>query len=127
MPPNGLGAALSKLRDRRTLSIRELSTLADLDHAYVYRLETGEKTNPSVEAMEKLIRGLKPSDRDAKILKWLAQHPEANAKLVLHVLEDGTVTFEEFTVAAATAHRGNVRPDPAKLIDRVRKIMSEED
>lgn len=127
MQPNGLGAALSKLRDRRTLSIRELSTLADVDHAYIYRLETGEKTNPSDEALEKLTRGLKPSDRDTKILKWLAQHPDADAKLVVHVLEDETVTFEEFTIAAATAHRGNIRPVPAKLIERVRKIMSEED
>ena len=127
MPPNGLGAALSKLRDRRTFSIRELATLADVDHAYIYRLETAEKTNPSDEALEKLIRGLKPSDRDAKILKWLAQHPDADAKLVIHVLEDQTVTFEEFTVAAATAHRGNARPDPAKLVERVRKIMSEEE
>jgi hypothetical protein len=97
-----------------------------MDHAYVYRLETGEKTNPSAEAMEKLIRGLKPSDRDAKMLKWLAQHPETDAKLVLHVLEDASVTFEEFTMAAGTAHRGNVRPDPARLIERVKKIMSEE-
>jgi transcriptional regulator with XRE-family HTH domain len=127
MPPNGLGAALTKLRDRRTLSIRELSTLVDVDHAYVYRLEMGEKTNPSDEAIEKLIRGLKPSDRDAKILKWLAQYPETDAKLVLHVLEDATVTIEEFTAAAATVHRGSVRPDPAKIIERVRRIMSEED
>ncbi len=126
MPPNGLGAALSKLRDRRTLSIRELSTLADVDHAYVYRLETGEKTNPSDEAIEKLIRGLKPSDREAKMLKWLAEHPDTDVKLVLHVLEDGTVTFEQFTAAAATMHRGNIRPDPEKLIARVRKIMSED-
>lgn len=127
MQSNGLGAALAKLRGRRTLSIRELSTLADVDHTYVYRLEAGEKMNPSNEAIEKLIRGLKPNDRDAKILKWLAQHPEVDAKFVLHVLEDATVTFEEFTIAAATMHRGNVRPEPAKLIERVRKIMSEEE
>lgn len=127
MPSNGLGAALTKLRDRRTLSIRELSTLADIDHTYIYRLEAGEKTKPSDEAIDKLIRGLKPSDRDTKIIKWLGQHPEVDAKFVLHALDDPTVTFEEFTIAAATVHRGNVRPDPAKLIERVRKIMSEEE
>lgn len=127
MPATGFGAAVSKLRERRTLSIRELSTLAGVDHAYVYRLETGEKTNPSGEAIEKLIKGLKPSERDTKMLKWLAEHAAADAKLVLHVLDDPTVTFEEFATAAATVHRGSTRPEPAKLIERVRKILSEED
>ena len=127
MPANGFGTALTKLRERRTLSIRELSTLAGVDHAYVYRLETGEKTNPSSDAIEKLVKGLKPSDRDTKILKWLAERADADAKLVLHVLDNSTVTFEEFATAAATVHRASVRPEPAKLIERVRKILAEED
>ncbi len=127
MTANGFGTALTKLRERRTLSIRELSTLAGVDHAYVYRLEAGEKTNPSDDAIAKLIKGLKPSDRDARVLKWLAEHADADAKLVLHVLDDATVTFEEFATAAASVHRGSVRPEPAKLIERVRKILSEED
>jgi transcriptional regulator with XRE-family HTH domain len=126
MPTNGFGAALGTLRERRTLSIRELSTLAGVDHAYIYRLETGEKANPSAEAVEKLIKGLKPSDRDGKMLKWLAEHADADAKLVLHVLDTPGVTYEEFATAAATVHRGSARPNPAKLIERVRKILSEE-
>jgi transcriptional regulator with XRE-family HTH domain len=127
MSANGLGTAITKLRERRTLSIRELSTLADVDHAYISRLENGEKTNPSADAMERLLRGLKPSDREAKMLRWLAEHPETDSKLVKQALEDSSVTFEEFTIAAATVHRGGSRPEPAKLIERVRKILSEED
>lgn len=126
-PPSGFGAALTKLRERRGLSGRELSTLADLDHAYEYRLEVGEKTNPSPDAIDKLIRGLKPSDRDARVLRWLAEHPDTDAKYVTHVLDDHTVTLEEFTAGAAMAHRGRVRPEPAKVIERVRRILAEED
>src|SRR5258705_10796280 len=114
MPTNGFGAALAALRERRTLSIRELSTLAGVDHAYVYRLETGEKANPSADAVEKLIKGLKPSDRDSRMFKWLAEHADADVKLVLHALDTPTVTFEEFATAAATVHRGTARPDPAR-------------
>ena len=127
MPANGLGTAITKLRERRTLSIRELSTLADVDHAYISRLESGDKTNPSPDAVERLLKGLKPGERDASMLRWLAEHPEADPKLVGHVLEDPQVTFAEFTIAAAAVHRGQARPEPAKLIERVRRILSEED
>src|SRR5213082_1489813 len=64
MPTNGFGVALKTLRERRTLYGRELSTLAELDHAYENRLEAGEKTNPSDEVLDKLVRALKPSERD---------------------------------------------------------------
>lgn len=126
MPLNGFGTALKALRERRTLSGRELSTLAGLDHAYEYRLEAGEKTNPSSEALDKLVRALKPSDRDARILRWLAEHPDTDARLVLHVLEHEDVTLEVFTTAASAVHRGG-KPDPVKLIERVKKILNEEE
>jgi transcriptional regulator with XRE-family HTH domain len=127
MPANGLGTAITKLREKRTLSIRELSTLANVDHAYVYRLENGEKTNPSDDAVERLLKGLRPAERDAKMLRWLAQYPETDPKLVVYVLDDTSVSFDEFTAAAATVHRGTARPDPAKLIERIRRILSEGD
>src|ERR1043165_8653678 len=114
MSANGLGTAITKLRERRTLSIRELSTLADVDHAYISRLENGEKTNPSPDAIERLLKGLKPGEREGRMLRWLSEHPDADPKLVAQVLEDSQVTFEEFTIVAATVHRGPVRPDPAK-------------
>src|SRR5438477_6583656 len=60
----GLGAALRKLRERRTLSIRELGRLADVDHAYIYRLEQGEKTSPSAELIATLLSVLKANPRD---------------------------------------------------------------
>ena len=127
MPINGFGAVLKWLRERRTLSGRELSLLADLDNAYEHRLETGEKTNPSGEVLDKLVRALKPSDRDGRMLRWLAEHPDTDPKYVLHVLEDQAVKFDEFTVGAAMMHRSRVRPDPAKVIVRVRKILAEEE
>jgi len=126
MPPNGFGTALRKLRERRTLSVRELSTLAKLDHAYEYRLETSEKTNPSDEAMDKLIRALKPNDRDARMFRWLAEHPDTDTDFVVYALDDQSVTIEEFTAGAAMVHRGNIQPNPAKIIERVRRILSEE-
>ena len=35
MPQTGLGVALKTLRERRTLSLREIGQLSSVDHAYV--------------------------------------------------------------------------------------------
>lgn len=127
MPPNGFSTALTKLRERRTLSGREFSKLAGVDHAYESRLESGDKDNPSDETLDKLLRGLKlkASDRDAQMLRYLAKHPDTRADLVLHVMEDTSVTIEEFSAGAGMMNRGTP-PSPAVIIERVRKIIAEE-
>lgn len=126
MAQTGLGIALRKLREQRTLSLREMSQMSTVDHAYVHRLETGEKTNPSDELIEKLLRVLKPTERDSGIIKWLTIHTEADPQLVSYVLDDNTISLEVFTAAAGVRHRGNVRPDPATLVARVRKAFEDD-
>ncbi|MDP2761170.1 MAG: helix-turn-helix transcriptional regulator [Sideroxyarcus sp.] len=122
----GLGVALRKLRERRTLSLREMSQLSGVDHAYVHRLETGEKTSPSEYLVGKLFKVLKPTEREAGIVKWLVEYPETDTELVSFVLDDENVDLEIFTMAAGVRHRGNARPDPATLIARVRRALEDE-
>ena len=126
MAQTGLGVALRKLREHRTLSLREMSQLSTVDHAYVHRLETGEKTRPSEELVGKLLKVLKPTEREASMVKWLADHPEADPELVSFVLDDESIDIELFTAAAGVRHRGNTRPDPATLIARVRRAFEDE-
>jgi len=126
MAQPSLGFLLQSLREERQLSLRELAQLADIDHAYIYRLETGDKESPSEEVLSKLIRALKVGKREADILRYLAQHTETDAALVALVLEDPTVTYEIFASGAGAAFRGTARPDYPKLIERVRKILAEE-
>lgn len=121
-----LGTALRKLRERRTLSIRELARLTEVDHAYIYRLEQGEKTSPSPELLTSLLATLKPSHRDGEIVKWLVDHGDTRDDLVEHCFNDTSVTLEEFTMAAGARHRGNARPNPAELIERVRRALNPE-
>lgn len=126
MPQTGLGVALRTLRERRTLSLREMGQLSGVDHAYVHRLETGEKDSPSEELVGKLLKVLKPTERDAAIVRWLAEHPEADPELVTFVLDDESIQLEHYTAAAGMMHRGNKRPDPATLIARVRRAFEDE-
>lgn len=123
---NGLGYLLQCLRERRRMSLRELSRCADIDHAYIYRLERGEKGAPSEEILRRLTRALKAERREADMLRFLAAHPETAQELVIEVMKNPTVTYDEFTAAAGMVFRGRVRPNYAQLLVRVRRILSEE-
>ena len=126
MKKYGLGFLLQHLRERRGLSLRELGQLAQTDHAYIYRLEQGEKGAPSEDVLLRLIRALKAEKREAEMLRFLAAHPETAQDLVVEVLNDPTVTYEVFAAAAGAAFRGSSRPDYAQLLARVRRILSVE-
>ena len=127
MSQTGLGVALKTLRERRTLSLREIGQLSSVDHAYVHRLESGEKTNPSPDLVEKLMRVLKPGERDAALVMWLVDHAEADPRLVEFVLNDPSISIDIFSAAAGVRHRGNARPDPATLIARIQRAFEDED
>lgn len=127
MPQTGLGVALKTLRERRTLSLREIGQLSSVDHAYVHRLETGEKTNPSQDLVEKLLKVLKPGERDAALVMWLVDHADADPSLVEFVLQDPSISIDVFSAAAGVRHRGNARPDPATLIARIKKAFDDDD
>jgi hypothetical protein len=73
----------------------------------------------------KLIRALKAGKREADMVRYLAEHAGTDAALVRHVLDDQTITYEIFTSAAGVAFRGS-RPDYQKLVERVRRILGEE-
>jgi transcriptional regulator with XRE-family HTH domain len=126
MAEAALGFLLRSLREERGLSLRELGQLAGVDHAYIYRLETGVKEAPSDEVLSKLLRALKPGKREAEMLRYLAAHPKTEVALVAEVLKDSTITYDIFAATAGAAFRGAARPDYAKLIGRVRRILSDE-
>lgn len=127
MSQPALGFLLQKLREQRGLSLRELAQLAGVDHAYIYRLEAGNKESPSDEVLSRLIRALKAAKREAEMLRYLSQHTETDALLISHVLQDQSITFEVFAAVAGAAFRGAARPDYPKLIERVRRILGEEE
>lgn len=127
MPESALGVLLRNLREGRKFSFRELGQLADVDHAYIYRLETGSKESPSAEALQKLTKALKADKRESDILRFLAEHPDTAPALAALAVEDPSLTYDEFATAAGMAFRGTVRPDYRKLVERIRRIAAEDD
>lgn len=103
--PIGFGGYLERLRNEKGLSFRQLGQLADIDHAYIHRLEGGEKEDPSEETVNGLIRALRPGERKARILRFLLSHP-VDEDLLDEVLEDPDVSLDDFESAAQMRARG---------------------
>jgi hypothetical protein len=76
--------------------------------------------------LSKLLKALKASPRDASIVSWLAAHPDTDAALVAYALADESVDIDVFTAAAGVRHRGTVRPEPAVLIERIKRAFAED-
>jgi len=68
---------------------------------------------------------LRAGNREADVLRYLAEHTETDPDLVKHVVADKTITFEVFAMVAGAAHRGT-KPDYGKLIARARALLAEE-
>jgi len=125
MGASALGTVLKDLRESKGFSLRELAQLAGIDHAYIHRLETGEKDSPSKETLDKLIRVLKPHRRDIEVLRYVAANPEINPDLVDLTVKDDGVSFEVFLTAANMKFRSNSGIAAQELIDRAKKFYEE--
>jgi transcriptional regulator with XRE-family HTH domain len=125
MAQSGLGLLLRRLREARDLSSRELGQLADVDHTYVYRLETGEKQSPSEDLLARLLRVLKAKPREVEMAQFMMNN-EVSPDWVEHVLTTD-MTAEMFEMGATMRHRGSGRPDMAAIEVRVRKALEDDE
>lgn len=126
MPQTALGFLLEKMRLDREMTFREVAQLADIDHAYVQRLEKGDKAAPSDEVLAKLAKALKAAKRETEMLAYLTNNPDTAVSLIEFVRSDPSITFAEFRGLATFAHRGAARPDYATNLKRLRAMWADE-
>lgn len=118
--PSTFGTVLRRFRENRGLSLREIGQLADMDHAYIHRLETGEKEAPSEETLARLFRVLKVGDRNVQILRFLVGK-DIDIQLVDTVLDDSSIDLEDFKSAALMSFRGKPM-NWTVVISKIRKL-----
>jgi transcriptional regulator with XRE-family HTH domain len=122
----GIGTLLSALRSRTPYSVREVAEFSGVDHAYIYRLEKGEKEAPSSEVLAKLAKVLKPNEREGEMLEYLAAHPQVDPELVLYVFENPAAKFKAFRMVASASFRGTARSEYAKQIARAQRFLDDD-
>src|SRR5207245_674309 len=112
-------------REGRRLSLREVSQLSGLDHAYVHRLETGEKEAPSDETLVRLFRALKPTKRQERILRFLVGRDVALDLVDPLIVDDPEIAVEDFESATQMSFRGKAptgTEEWRKTIEKIRKL-----
>jgi len=123
------GYALKKFREDRGLSPRELGKLADIDQAYIYRLEKDEKTSPSEKTVESLVRTLKLTPRRADLLRLLVGKT-VNTMLIDVFIEDENRSLERLEPLALMSFRGKrpeTQDDWRTKDDQLKAFLEEED
>jgi transcriptional regulator with XRE-family HTH domain len=115
------GSALRHFREERTLSLRELATLSGVDHAYIHRLEAGDKTAPSVDVLDKLSRGLKLTVHKRRMLELLTATSNMDPHLFELALEVPD-RYDLVKVAATMSFRGARPGSKADWADKLNQI-----
>ena len=123
------GHTLRRFREARSLSLRELAKLCDVDHAYIHRLERDEKTAPSEQVVDSFVRTLKLTPRRAELLRMLVGKT-VSPTLVDVFLEDQERPLDLLEPAYQTSFRGK-RPeteeDWRRHVDRLASFFVEDE
>src|SRR6185312_6023225 len=118
---SAFGVVLRELREGRQLSLRDLGALAEVDHAYIAKIERGDKEPPPEETFTRLVRHLKATAHQVAMLRFLRTSNAIDPALALYALTDTEATPDILAIAATVVHRGAARPSPADLIERARR------
>ena len=118
---SAFGVVLRELREARQLSLRDLGALAEVDHAYIAKIERGDKEPPPEETFTRLVRHLKATAHQVAVLRFLRTSNVIDPALALHALTNTEATPDILAIAATVVHRGTGRPSPADLIERARR------
>jgi len=121
-----LATFIAQARDRKGLSFRDLEKRADdlLDHAYIWRLEKGEKGAPSAAVIQKLGMALELDERQRQILGVLGQNSIPDTLYgLMETRRD--MAWGDFEAVATMSFRGT-RPATEeswlKLIETIRDL-----
>ena len=118
-----LGYLLKHYRQARGLSQRKLGEISGVDHGHIYRLEMRSKS-PSAEMVQKLVRGLGLTGRDAWLLPFVGKYGDyVNIAMVKYALAHPKITEEEFSWAVALKFRSPEKLDCPRLFGCAQRIV----
>lgn len=119
-----LAEFIAQARERRGLTLRQLESKAgDLDHAYIWRLEKGNRDKPSENTIEKLSKALQLDERERQIFSLLAVR-EVDDILYNIMLSRRDFSWSHLEPVATMSFRGQ-RPSSEDAWLKMIKIIQE--
>lgn len=106
-----LAGFIATMRERKELSFRDLEKRAgDLDHAYIWRLEKGDRAAPSGEVVDRLSHALELDEREVEVFKLLAKSVTVEDSLYRLMVSRADIPWVDFEDVATMSFRGE-RPN----------------
>ena len=106
-----LAEFIATMRERKELSFRDLERRAgDLDHAYIWRLEKGDRAAPSDDVVTRLSHAFELDDRENEVFRLLAKSVTIDDALYRLMLSRRDIPWEDFEDVATMSFRGE-RPN----------------
>ena len=124
------GYTLKRFREERGLSLREFGTLSGTDHAYIHRLERGEKTAPSEQVVEAFVRTLKLGPRRARLLRMVVGKTLNHRLIDVFVEDEDDLPLELLEPADQMSFRGRrpaTKEDWRAHVKRLQRWLEEDD
>lgn len=113
---------LKNARNYRELSLRQLEVKSEnLDHAYIYRLEKGDKLKPSADTVKKLAIALQLTERESNIFSLLVQQ-EIDDPLYDIMKDRLDLNWETLECAATMSNRGKRPSSSEEWMSYIKKI-----
>ncbi|HED2783228.1 TPA: helix-turn-helix domain-containing protein [Klebsiella variicola subsp. variicola] len=119
-----LAGFIATMRERKQLSFRELEKKSgDIDHAYIWRLEKGDRVAPSEEVISRLSHALELNERERNIFKLLSNSVNIEDTLYSLMLSRLDIPWEDFEDVATMSFRGE-RPNTEEAwLKRIKLIQ----
>ncbi|RTR58807.1 XRE family transcriptional regulator [Pseudomonas aeruginosa] len=106
-----LAGFIATMRERKELSFRDLEKRADdLDHAYIWRLEKGDRAAPSEDVVTRLSNALELNQRESEVFHLLAKSVTVENALYCLMISRLDIPWEDFEDVATMSFRGE-RPN----------------
>lgn len=119
-----LAGFIASMRERKELSFRDLEKRAgDLDHAYIWRLEKGDRAAPSEDVVVRLSHALELDNRESDVFRLLAKSVTVENALYLLMLERKDIPWEDFEDVATMSFRGERPNSKEAWIKRIELIQ----
>lgn len=120
-----LAEFIAQAREKNGLTLRQLQDKANnLDHAYISRLEKGERERPSEATIAKLAKALQLTKREHQIMALLAER-EIDDNLYSLMTTRTDLAWSDLEPVATMSFRGqrpSSREDWLRIIDLLKEF-----
>lgn len=124
-----LAGFIAQMRQKNQQSYRDIERLSGgLDHAYVWRLEKGDKGMPSAATIDKLSLALRLSTRQMQVFQLLTRTPIEDSLCRLMLARED-LPWEDFEPVATMSFRDNcpcTEEGWLRLVEMVRSLQRRE-